>query len=318
MPLKRGQFKIKNVEHFIQLIRPLSGCNSWGEIWIYRGQPKAKAKWPIIPKAGRREYFGPALEENSGWKQLDDGRFVPPLDIDVFSEWKKRAVAFKSDIPKDEWECLALAQHYGLPTRLLDWSRNPLVALFFASWEYPDEDGAVYASPAPCSPDPFKSFRETPFRILYEPRPIDRRMLAQGGLFTYEPEPTRALEPSANWKTMNPEQQEIGSNLPEFFVPTDRKHEVIKDLELLGISRSTLFPDLEGLSWEFANRSKVTGNVRVKPTPVEDLGEEELLKFVKSASKETLDLLPEEVKAKVPEAVANRLKLIEGEEGNCV
>src|SRR5437762_8166002 len=93
--------------------------------WWFRGQ--ANAEWPLLPKAGRPEYSLP--------NGRSEGRLLA---------WSSQAVAYDSNLPTNEWERLAVAQHFGLATCLLDWSQNPLVSLYFACSELPDADGAVY------------------------------------------------------------------------------------------------------------------------------------------------------------------------------
>jgi hypothetical protein len=165
--------------------------------------------------------------------------------MNVFTQWKRRAVAFQ-DLPEPDWECLAWAQHHGLATRLLDWTWNPLVALFFAVAERENDDGAVYARPSGriVTVEPFEDIHEV---STYEPRPFDRRIAAQQGVFTYHPYPERELEPAIEYSGMH---NAFNTNLVEIVIPKKIKSMLVRDLHVLGINKATLFPDLEGLSWD--------------------------------------------------------------------
>jgi len=113
------------------------------------------------------------------------------------------SLACTDKFPENQWEQLALAQHYGLATRLLDCTTTPLVALFFAVWEENDQHGAVYAYYAPTrevdrNADNFWSFHNEWFLgggLVYKPRPVDRRMVQQCAVFTYHPHPTKPIVP---------------------------------------------------------------------------------------------------------------------------
>lgn len=57
---------------------------------------------------------------------------VQQLEGDLMLRFKQRAIPFHDRNLSDEWELLFFMQHYGVPTRLLDWSENPFVGLYFA------------------------------------------------------------------------------------------------------------------------------------------------------------------------------------------
>jgi hypothetical protein len=100
-------------------------CNIENETW-FRGQ--ANYRYKLVPSIFRINEFK-ADKYN---------------EAEIYQEFIRRYPEH-SNSHKNIFEWLTLMQHYGLPTRLLDWTTNLLVALFFAVKDEKHEDGAVFA-----------------------------------------------------------------------------------------------------------------------------------------------------------------------------
>ncbi|MBU6479860.1 MAG: FRG domain-containing protein [Nitrospirae bacterium] len=186
---------------------------------IYRGV--RSSKYELIPTIGRRRRGGKVLEPK-------DERYILRL-------FKQRAVAHLDRTPTDDWEWLALAQHHGLPTRLLDWTRNPLVAAYFAVAEDVDEDSAIYAYQSnkylqiEKHKDPFSIDRVA--RVI--PNHVTARISVQSGLFTIHPSPSEPFN---------------ASSVEKFVIPANSRKSIKKALNKVGIDNASLFPDLDGIA----------------------------------------------------------------------
>lgn len=104
---------------------------------MFRGV--SDASYPLVPKIARK------------WKH--DQEFLEIVEKVILKNFKVSAARHLNSLPKDDWEWLALGQHYGLQTRLLDWTSNPLVALYFACVSNPHRNGAIYLGRAVSSFD---------------------------------------------------------------------------------------------------------------------------------------------------------------------
>lgn len=205
--------------------------------WVYRGQ--SDASWSLKPKVGREEY--------------DLGH----LSLGRFRAWRTKAYAH-INLPDNEWEQLAIAQHHGLATLLLDWTENPLVAAFFAVFENTEKDGIVYVH-APGKilmeniiDSPFRleemlnvakdTANQLPESLAFHPNAINERIINQRGVFTIHTSPQKELK---SYEVRDPDLKE---NLFSVRIKAKAKKEILERLNKYGIDYHFLFPDLVGLS----------------------------------------------------------------------
>jgi hypothetical protein len=170
------------------------------------------------------------------------------------------------------WNWLAVAQHHGLPTRLLDWSYSPYVSLHFvtADVDLYDQDGVVWAvdmtesnkrlpkhlrkvlddelattfsvemlDELVNSLGEFEALSREAFVIFFEPPSLDSRIVSQSALFSMMSSPDAVLN---EWLEDKPELYR------RIVIPAALKWEIRDRLDQINITERTLFPGLEGLT----------------------------------------------------------------------
>jgi len=214
---------IHNLEDYIKLITGSFSCGHH----VYRGVSNKKHR--LIPTIGRDEEYS-----------VND-------EIESFRRFKRRAHSTVNSKPDNDWDWLAIAQHHGLPTRLLDWTTSPLVALYFATkpkvlgskiQACHAEGGAIYVLhfcdyiDTETKQNPF----EYPFQGVFQPPHIAARITGQAGLFTIQPDPGKELESRDKFEIVKIEFDKEAAELMQ------------GQLFKMGIREDMLFPDLDGFA----------------------------------------------------------------------
>jgi hypothetical protein len=182
--------------------------------------------------------------------------------------FRQNALALLPPAQRSEWDWLLLMQHYGVPTRLLDWTENALAALYFAvisqrTKKPSRSDGCVWCL------DPLALNREAalpplskdipcldvdsildeygPKAVATAPTPRNPvavlamrqfpRLVAQSGVFTVIHRDSVAIESIA-----------AGRHVGRILIPAEAKRELAEELAANGVTRLALFPELESVA----------------------------------------------------------------------
>jgi hypothetical protein len=230
---------IEKVSDYLGIVERISAeirqSNS-DDLLLFRGQ---NIDEPLLPKVAReyekiRVYGNPYLYD------------LFTYEVMMLEDFKRRSRPYLTKEPSSDWDWLTIAQHHGMHTRLLDWTENPLIALFFAIDPIMvNRERVVWIlrigrkeiiTPA-IDTNPFELSRTR----LFMPNIVSPRLVSQSGWFTIHKYNKRkdkfiALEKNIIFKEF----------LTKVIVNTNII-DLMKHLDLCGVNSSSLFVDLDGL-----------------------------------------------------------------------
>lgn len=214
-----------HIADFESYVRLVEGLPLLHGLTLYRGQPCQGNLLPGIARANK-DIDTAATEK----RMLDELELLGPNLLPTSHTMLDRIV---------------IAQHFGMKTRLLDWTSNPLAALWFACSGKHGGDSFVYAFDTDKMsihhPDNIEPFAVGAPKI-FRPRFNNPRVIAQDGWFTIH-----GYSPShLSWLTLDEEDIPKG-RLVEIQIPESSRGHILASLNRHGVSSRVLFPDIEGL-----------------------------------------------------------------------
>lgn len=239
-------FRIESWDQFLKLMTSPPYSN-----WAFRGE--RDERWPLYSSISR--YLRNFRVDPRAW---------PEQENRILRVFKRKAHQFieKPPAPDDDFQWLALMQHHGAPTRLIDFTWSPYVAAFFAM-ERTLADGVVWAmNPAridsgrtprhdrmdPRIPGNFaRFFLKGNHRFIWmgEPHTMNSRLIAQSGTFAVP----GVLDLPVEEILRDKDQENI---LAKVVLANSVREVGMRELYRMNITHATLFPGLDGLAKSLA------------------------------------------------------------------
>ena len=279
--------EIHSVQEFIELIEKIKknytytapfngnlllGQQEFKPSFIYRGHGNHK-KYALEPGIFRYINQG-AGHSVSQYSQLE---------YDVLMDFISEAKRYNPDVPENDitaW--LEIAQHFSVPTRLLDFTENPLVALYFACSDLSEHEASVWILNRPAYNLKFfgntnilavNNFRMVnqivnqeivyqdyqyhaplyyvQYPVIYKPIRREERMSSQSSLFMLwgaQRLPLTNFVTAAEYISFDDTVNNADHGILGFIsIPSSLKPEILQQLNLLGINEMFIYPGLDGV-----------------------------------------------------------------------
>jgi hypothetical protein len=227
---KPQQYRVNTV---VELLGLLEKLELEGDAVAFRGQ---SLRWPLVPDIGRPPflYQGRGFDHWIGFEES------------LLDKFKKLSHPFIADRSRSDWDWLYIARHHGLPTRLLDWSTNPLKGLFFAvqDFRHDDKDSVLWVLEASVWMESMEREKRSTLKdmLLVYPPHINERIVAQDGCFTVFP------MPPDHGDFVPADETKLVTRTVEFVIPAEARRRLRTELVALGLTHRTMFPGLDGVA----------------------------------------------------------------------